>query len=433
MRRELRGARAQDEDVALRRLVRRRRLFRGREGHHVPDGRQHAGERRGVLDGDHRQAPDEHFDARGVRRPERDARELVRRPHREVHVPPPDAFLEVRLEQAEAARGLGARVGPPVAPAPSGRASDHYHLSSVRWIFTSQVALPSCASANLQVRSASKTRRRPAAGACGPPRSIEARTRPSPSRAIENRSATVRWAWIGHAAAVRGALSGGRALGAGAGRFLGRKSGASGFFFAVVGGGAAGLVDRGRRRRRGSRRRWRRRRRAQRGRRAAGAAPGCRLRLTRGLAPAGGFARGLAAAGAGAGADAGSDRVSAARRCRWRSRGTALRHQNGRRCIEYMSRSSFALRRLALRQPLVRSVASVAPSAAATGAFALSLKPEQAGASMRLWNEPELAPAKFKPIWGSIDAPLVCKTLASCASFCAGAGHLCARDADGSF
>ena len=37
----------------------------------------------------------QHFDARGVRRPERDARELVRRPHREVHVPAPDAFLEV--------------------------------------------------------------------------------------------------------------------------------------------------------------------------------------------------------------------------------------------------------------------------------------------------------------------------------------------------
>ena len=44
---------------------------------------------------------------------------------------------------------------------------------------------------------------------------------------------------------------------------------------------------------------------------------------------------------------------SAVRRCRWRSRGTALPHQNARRCIEYMSRSSFALWRLALRQRAV--------------------------------------------------------------------------------
>jgi len=105
---------------------------------------------------------------------------------------------------------------------------------------------------------------------------------------------------MGHAAAVRGALSGGRA-GAGffsaassAGRFFGRKSGASGFFFAVAGGGAESAPSTG-------------------GVGAGGGAgrvvagPGrCRLRLTRGLAPTGGFARGLEAAGAGAGADAGA-------------------------------------------------------------------------------------------------------------------------------
>ena len=34
---------------------------------------------------------------------------------------------------------------------------------------------------------------------------------------------------------------------------------------------------------------------------------------------------------------------SDARRCRWRSRGTAPRRQNARRCIEYMSRSSFLI------------------------------------------------------------------------------------------
>ena len=113
----------------------------------------------------------------------------------------------------------------------------------------------------------------------------------------------MRWAWIGHAAAVRGALSGGRALGAGAGRFLGRKSGASGFFFAVVGGAASasstGGVGAG-----GG------------GGAGRGADPGrCRLRLTRGLAPAGGFARGLAAAGGLGAADAAAGSVAGAAAC----------------------------------------------------------------------------------------------------------------------
>ena len=96
---------------------------------------------------------------------------------------------------------------------------------------------------------------------------------------------------MGQAAAVRGALSGGRAGAGAAGRFLGRKSGASGFFFAVVGGGAGAVAGAGG---------------GGAGRVVAG--PGrCRLRLTRGLAPTGGFARGLAAAGAGAGAAACAD------------------------------------------------------------------------------------------------------------------------------
>ena len=104
---------------------------------------------------------------------------------------------------------------------------------------------------------------------------------------------------MGQAAAVRGALSGGRAGAGAAGRFLGRKSGASGFFFAVVGGGAgavAGAGGGGAGRVEGVG-----------GGGAADARSGrCRLRLTRGLAPAGGFARGLAGAGAAAGADAGA-------------------------------------------------------------------------------------------------------------------------------
>ena len=118
---------------------------------------------------------------------------------------------------------------------------------------------------------------------------------------------------MGHAAAVRGALSGGRAgAGAGAARFFGRKSGASGFFFAVVGGAASasstggvgaggGAAGRGAGVGGGG---------ASRtvgfgGGGAAGARPGrCRLRLTRGLAPAGGFAGSLEAAGADAGAAA---------------------------------------------------------------------------------------------------------------------------------
>ena len=109
---------------------------------------------------------------------------------------------------------------------------------------------------------------------------------------------------MGHAAAVRGALSGGRAgAGAGAERFFGRKSGASGFFFAVVGGGAASASSTG-------------------GVGAGGGgagravAPGrCRLRLTRGLAPAGGFARGLAAAGGLGAADAAAGSVAGAAAC----------------------------------------------------------------------------------------------------------------------
>jgi len=124
---------------------------------------------------------------------------------------------------------------------------------------------------------------------------------------------------MGQAAAVRGALSGGRAGAGAAGRFLGRKSGASGFFFAVVGGGAAsasstggvgaggggiagvggggGIAGVG-------------------GGGAAGARPGrCRLRLTRGLAPAGGFARCLAAAGALGAADAAAGSVAGAAAC----------------------------------------------------------------------------------------------------------------------
>ena len=93
---------------------------------------------------------------------------------------------------------------------------------------------------------------------------------------------------MGHAAAVRGALSGGRA-GAGAIRFLGRNRGASGFFFAAVGGGAAAASSTGGVGAGGG------------GGASRAVGPGrCRLRLTRGLAPAGGFARGLAAAGAGA-------------------------------------------------------------------------------------------------------------------------------------
>ena len=108
---------------------------------------------------------------------------------------------------------------------------------------------------------------------------------------------------MGQAAAVRGALSGGRAGAGAAGRFLGRKSGASGFFFAVVGGGAASASSTGG---------------VGAGGGGAGRAVGpgrCRLRLTRGLAPAGGFARGLAAAGGLGATDAEAGSVAGAVAC----------------------------------------------------------------------------------------------------------------------
>ena len=68
-----------------------------------------------------------------------------------------------------------------------------------------------------------------------------------------------------------------------------------------------------------------------------------------------------------AGAGAGQRPPSAVRRCRWRSRGTALRRQNARRCIEYRSREL---------------ICSVASSAAATGAFALSVALRQLARSL---------------------------------------------------
>ena len=202
--------------------------------------------------------------------------------------------LEVRLEQAEAARGLGARVGPPVAPGRAvftcgvERQVDFHVAGRLALVRQRQLAGP----LGLEdAAPAGRRRLRPAALDRGAHAALAV-----PGHRKPQRDGAL--GLIGHAAAVRGALSGGRAgAGVGAGRFLGRKSGASGFFFAVVGGGCGvGLVDRG-----GG---------AGASRALAAAArrrPGrCRLRLTRGLAPAGGFARGLAAAGAGAGADAGA-------------------------------------------------------------------------------------------------------------------------------
>ena len=72
---------------------------------------------------------------------------------------------------------------------------------------------------------------------------------------------------------------------------------------------------------------------------------------------------------------------SDARRCRWRSRGRASASECTRHCVQVQEEliCSVASSAAANWRWLWRSVST----AAATGAVALSLKPEQAGASMR--------------------------------------------------